>query len=128
MRKTKAIKELEGLESRIKQEYETLSVQFPGIDKNKQTIVNGLIQRAAFMRVSLEDLENDLNENGFTELFSQGDQEPYQRKRPSADLYNTMNANYQKIVRQLTDLLPKDLGLPKEAEDGFEEFVEGRES
>ena len=61
------------------------------------------------MRASLEDFEADLDQDGFVEMFRQGDrQKPYERKRPVADLYNTMNTSYQKIIKQLTDLLPEE--------------------
>ena len=96
------------LEKRIKAEEQRLTKVFADIDEKRKATTTGLIQRAAFMRVSLEDLENDLNENGFTEPFSQGNQEPYQRERPAAKVYNSMNAGYQKIIKQLTDLLPKE--------------------
>lgn len=113
-------------EKNIKREIDRLSKNYAGIDGKKRAITRGLIQRAAFMRVSLNELEDDLNEYGFTEQFSQGDQSPYERKRPTADLYNTLNANYQKIIKQLTDLLPKE--EPKaEKDDGFEGFVNSRE-
>lgn len=110
-------------EKKIKNEVDRLSKNYVGIDGKKRAIVRGLIQRAAFMRVSLTELEDDLNENGFTEMFSQGDQTPYPRKRPTADFYNTMNANYQKIIRQMTDLLPKDEEKPKTDDDGFNKFI-----
>lgn len=111
---------------RIGKEAARLSRNFAKLDGKKRNITKGLIERAAFMRVMLAEMEEDLDRNGFTEWFSQGDQEPYQRRRPVADLYNTMNSNYQKIVKQLTDLLPKD--EPKtEAGDGFDDFVNGRE-
>lgn len=72
------------------------------------------------MKASLEDFEEDISINGFTEPFQQGDkQEPYERKRPAADLYNTMNTSYQKIIKQLTDLLPED----KSEMDELMEFV-----
>lgn len=49
--------------------------------------VDGIIRWAAFMRVTLEDMEKDLDENGFTELFSQSEKlEPYERERPLARL------------------------------------------
>ena len=117
----------ETLEKKISNEVVRLSKNYAEIDGKTRSIIRGLIQRAAFMRVSLEELEDDLNENGFTDWFSQGDQEPYQRKRPSAELYNTLNANYQKIIKQLTDLLPKEPLESKDGGDGFDEFVGGRE-
>ena len=113
-------------EQKIAREIARLTKNFSKIDGKKRSIIRGLIDRAAFMRVSLDEMEEDLDENGFTELFSQGDQVPYERKRPTADLYNTMNANYQKIIKQLTDLAPKEEPR-QDAVDGFDEFVEGRE-
>lgn len=113
-------------QERIDIEIKRISALYQNIDKKKKSAVEGLIQRAAFMRVSLQDLESDLNINGFTEPFSQGGQEPYERKRPSADLYNTMNTSYQKITKQLTDLLP-DETVKQSKDDGFDKFVNDRD-
>lgn len=113
-------------EKLIKKEVKRLSAIYQNISEDKKKTIQGLIERAAFMRVSLDEMEKDLNENGFTEWFSQGDQEPYQRKRPVADLYNSMNTAYQKITKQLTDLLPKDDARAVEEDDGFDGFVRGR--
>ena len=121
------IEDKKQLEKKISNEVARLSRNYAKIDGKTRSIIQGLIQRAAFMRVSLSELEDDLNTYGFTEYFSQGDQEPYQRKRPAAELYNTMNANYQKIIKQLTDLLPKEIIESKDSGDGFDEFVESRE-
>lgn len=114
-------------DKRIKREENRLKKIYKNIEDNKKDTVIGLIQRVAYMRVTLEDFEKDLDENGFTELFQQGqNQTPYDRKRPVADLYNTMNTAYQKAIKQLTDLLPKT-EEKKETDDGFNEFVYGRE-
>lgn len=113
--------------TKIKNEEKRLSKIFAGIDAKKRAVIRGLIQRAAFMRVSLAEMEIDLNENGFTELFSQGEQEPYERRRPTADLYNSMNTGYQKIIKQMVDLLPKCEGHKDAENDGFDDFVNGRE-
>lgn len=111
---------------RIRKEENRLKKIYKNIKDEKKQTVQGLIQRAAFMRVTLEDFEDDLDQNGFVEMFRQGiNQDPYERKRPVADLYNTMNTSYQKIIKQLTDLLPKD--EPKPEDDGFDGFVGGRE-
>lgn len=113
--------ENKSISKRIAQEERRLARIFKDIDEKRKGTTKGLIQRAAFMRVSLEDLEEDLNRSGFTEWFSQGDQEPYQRERPAAKIYNTMNVSYQKIVKQLTDLLPKatpTATVKPETEDG----------
>lgn len=112
-------------EKRIKAEKNRLTRIFKDADEKKQKVIHGLIERAAFMRIQLEDLEEDINLNGFTEWFAQGvNQEPYQRKRPSADQYNVMSASYAKVVKQLTDLLPKEVAGA--VDDGFDGFVNGR--
>ena len=112
-------------EKRIKVEKNRLMRIFRDLDEKKQKVVHGLIERAAFMRVQLEDLEDDINLNGFCELFAQGaNQDPYLRKRPNADQYNIMSGAYAKIIKQLTDLLPKEAAAA--VDDGFDGFVNGR--
>ena len=110
----------------IENEIKRLIGIFKGLDIKKKNTTIGLIERAAFMRVQLKDLEKDINEKGFTELFSQGNQEPYTRQRPEANIYCSLNTSYQKIIKQLTDLLPKE-ELKKVESDGFDDFVSGRD-
>ncbi len=112
-------------EEAVKKEEKRLKRIFGKIEKNKKSTIEGLIQRAAFMRISLDEMEQDINENGFTEKFSQGNQEPYLRQRPISDIYSKMNASYQKIIKQLTDLLPKEEPR-KDDEDEFAVFVSSR--
>ena len=116
------------VEERIVQEHRKLMAIYKDMEASKKTIATGLIGRAAFMRVQLEDLELDLMENGWTEPFSQGNQDPYDRARPAAQIYNTTNANYQKIIKQLDGMLPKAQDAPskKDDDDGFDNFVNGR--
>lgn len=113
--------------SRVKSEKTRLEKLYADLPEQKKRLSAGLIERAAFMRVELEDLEAFLTENGWTELFSQGNQEPYDRARPQGQTYNTMNANYQKIIKQLDALLPKDEPRKSGEDDGFEDFVYGRD-
>lgn len=110
-------------EERIKAEERRL-IKVYGDLKNEKKLkaAQGLIQRAAYMRVTLEDCEKDIIENGLTEKFSQGEQEPYDRKRPVADLYNSLNTSYQKIIKQLTDLLPAE---ERAEADPFIAFISG---
>lgn len=105
-------------------EEKNLLRQFDSLSAKHKNVVGGLIKRAAFVRVLLEGLEEDIKTNGEFELFTQSDMvEPYQRKRPSVDIYNTMIKNYASIIKQLTDLLPPEEA--KQNDDGFEGFVEG---
>lgn len=116
-------------EQRIKTEKSRLNRIYKEVPKESKSIIEGLINRAAFMRITLEDMELDLDTNGFVELFSQSEKtDPYDRERPVARLYNTMNKNYQSIIKQMTDLVPKqELKQQKDEGDGFEEFCNSRD-
>lgn len=112
-------------EERITKENRRLNIIFRQIPKKEKSAIEGLIKRAAYMRVSLEDMELDLDENGFTEPFTQStNTPPYDRQRPIAQLYNTMNKNYQAIMKQLSDSVPKEPAT--ERGDGFDKFIRER--
>lgn len=112
-------------ESRIKAEKARLETLYNDLPESRHKVAAGLIDRAAFMRIELEDLEKDLQENGWAEMFSQGNQEPYPRARPQGQSYNTMNANYLKTIQKLDAMLPKEQG--GDDNDGFDAFVNGRD-
>jgi len=115
--KAKQIKKNEKVleeEKRLRKSFANLS------DKKILNVIDGLIIRASYMRVQLEIYESDLTENGYVELFTQSeDVEPYERERPTARLYNSLNKNYQTIIKQLVDLIPKNA---QKDDDGFEDF------
>jgi hypothetical protein len=114
-------------DDRVLKEEKRLRKSYKDIPRATMITVDGLIRRAAYMRITLEDYEKDLNENGYVEMFTQSEKtDPYERERPVARLYNSMNSNYQKIIKQLSDLLPKPTGKPIEKDDSFEEFVTNR--
>lgn len=111
-----------GRDRRVKAEIKRLTGLFEDIDENKKSCIDGLIKRASFMRVTLEDYEEDIRISGSTEKFTQSPlTPPYERERPVIRLYNTMNKNYQSIMKQLADALPEPLKSGREADD-FDDF------
>ena len=92
---------------RVKKEYNRLKKIYKNMPPNQFAVNQGLIMQAARLRISLDDLWADIEANGRTELFSQSaDAEPYQRERPAAKQFATLDKNYQTIMKQLTDLCP----------------------
>ena len=86
--------------SRLKKIYKDLP-------PNQFAVVQGLIVQAARLRVRLDQLWNDIQENGETEMFTQSvNTEPYERERPCARLFATTDKNYQAIIKQLNELTP----------------------
>jgi hypothetical protein len=114
---------------RVNKEIKRLKRIYKDLPKDCLMVVEGLIVEAADLRIRLEDIRKDLDEHGYDEMFSQSDnQDPYERERPQARRYIAMNKNYQSIMKQLGDYIPKPEPKKKEqAGDGFEEFVMNRD-
>lgn len=90
-------------------ELKRLNKIYQNIPKNQFAVVQGLIAEAARLRVRLNQVWEDLQTNGETELFSQSpNTEPYERERPASRIYTATNKSYQSIIKQLTDLCPPD--------------------
>ncbi len=111
-------------EEQIKQEIARLNGIFAEIDVRRKDIVEGLIEDAAFMRVTLTNLKNQVNEDGAIDEMCQGEYSIL-REHPAAKMYNTMIQRYAGVIKQLTDLFPKE--VPKELEDDFDKFIGERE-
>ncbi|MCU5095046.1 hypothetical protein [Bacillus wiedmannii] len=115
-------------EERVKKEINRLKRIYKDMPKDTLLVVEGLIVEAADLRVRLEDIRKDLDEKGYDEMFSQSEnQEPYERERPQARRYISMNKNYQSIMKQLGDYVPKIPPEPKNKDDGFGSFVHDRD-
>lgn len=110
---------------RIKKEASKLNRLFKKIDAEKKKAVDSLIKNAAFMTITLEDLQEEINENGVTEEYQNGANQFGKKKSSAVEVYNTMIKNHSAIIRQLTDLLPKEDPVP--VDDGFDSFVSERD-
>ncbi|KGF09699.1 hypothetical protein HMPREF1635_02110 [Clostridiales bacterium S5-A14a] len=111
-------------ETRIKRENKRLRNKYKELPEDFLEIVDGLLDEAAFMRVELQDMKEDMIANGRIEKFCQSaNAKPYDRERPVVRQYNQMVRNYQNIIKQLDEKLPKQSEIP-EKPDGFDEFID----
>jgi hypothetical protein len=119
MKEGEKMSKLEERDRLVKKEKNRLKRLFKGIPKNRLDTVEGLIIQASRLRVLLDEMWIDISENGDVEMFSQSEkQEPYERERPIAKLFNSRDLSYQRIMKQLTDLIPPE-------KDGGGEFDDG---
>ena len=109
-------------EERIKKEINRITRLLKQVPKEKLKVADGVIKRVSFMAITLEDLEDDINEFGTTEPFSQSEGITYTRERPAARMYNTTIKNYVTACKQLFDLLPE--GKPPAAQDELAAFLQ----
>ncbi|EGQ3372088.1 hypothetical protein GVT92_09185 [Staphylococcus pseudintermedius] len=102
--------EIKQHEGRVEKEKKRLDKIFKSIPEDKKRVAQGLIVQAARMRVLLDDAWLDIQEKGDYELFTQSENTPaYERERPIAKLFNSRDAAYQKIIMQLSKLLPDEI-------------------
>lgn len=115
-------------EKRINREIAKLRQIFTKMDRKTKSAVHSLIENAAFMTVTLEDLQDEISLKGVTEEYQNGKDQYGIKKSAAVEVYNTMIKNHLAVMKQLTDLLakcqePVDKGKD---DDGFDGFVKDR--
>ncbi len=93
-------------DKKIKQEINKFKKIYKDLEKEKFKTIEGLISDAAFLKITLCELKEDILENGLTELFEQGEQSFY-RERPEVKTYSTFLQRYTGVMKQLIDLMPQ---------------------
>src|SRR5699024_2726588 len=79
------------------------------IESHQMQRRSGLITQAARLRVLRDEMWADIRHGGGYELFSQYEKvEPDERERRVAKLYKSRDQSYQKVIKQLVELLPKE--------------------
>jgi hypothetical protein len=94
------------IEQRKKKELAKLKRLLSKVPKDKLHVAQNVATRIAFMQITLEDLENDILQNGYSEMFSQQKDIVYERERPAVRIYNATIKNYAAACKQLVDLIP----------------------
>lgn len=92
--------------TRIKREKTRLLEIFQGLDENKLQTCYALIDRAAYITVSLEDLEAELNETGWVETYQNGENQTGRKKAAAAEVHISLTKNLNAIIKQLLELVP----------------------
>lgn len=106
---------------RISGEIAKLNKIFTKMDPKIKKAAHSLIENAAFMFVTLEDLQGTINIEGPVSEYQNGENQWGTKKSPEVEIYNTMVKNHMAIIKQLTDLVPKT--APKQEDDGFDDFI-----
>lgn len=92
--------------TRVTREKARLMELFKDLEPNKLQTCLALIDRAAFITVSLQDLEDQLNEIGWTEYYQNGDKQSGWKKSAAADVHISLTKNLNTTIKQLLELVP----------------------
>lgn len=75
------------------------------IPKDRLPIAQNIYNELLFIQRTLDKLKEEVETQGTTTLFKQGQQE-FLRENPALKGYNTTLKNYSNLSKQLVDLLP----------------------
>lgn len=106
-------------DKRIQAEILKLRELFKEIAPNTFETVLSLVKNAAFMTITLEDLQEAINMDGTISEYKNGENQFGTKKSPEVEIYNTMIKNHMGIMRQLTDLMPPPEKIIPKPEDAF---------
>ena len=93
-------------EKEIKKETRRLKAVFKDLDPNKLKTVDALIARAAYITITLQELEEDLNQEGWIEEYQNGRNQSGLKKSAKAEVHISLTKNLNAIMKQLLDLVP----------------------
>lgn len=93
------------LYARQRKEQNRIKKIYKNLPKEQLELNKKLIERAAYMLVSLEDMEAKINADGLVVPMPQGSYQ-IERAHPLLQPYNAMVKNYNATIKQLSDLSP----------------------
>ena len=96
-------------DQRIRQEYERMKDLFSAMPGNELSFCDPLLQNAAFMKVTLEDLQQAINENGVTDQYQNGANQSGTKASADLQAYNSLAKVYNALMDKLSAKLPKEI-------------------
>ena len=85
-------------DKRIKNEIKRLNGIFKNLSEDKKKVAKSIIENVAFMTVTLEDLQQAINEKGVVEEYRNGANQFGIKESSEVKIYNTMIKNHTATV------------------------------
>ena len=110
--------------TKINRELKRLQKIYENIETSRKKTVEKLINDAAFMAVTLEEIRLVIQRDGVVETYQNGENQKGVKKSSAVEVYDKMVNTYSKVIKQLCDLLPeKGVWDEPEEEDPAEELL-----
>ena len=100
-------------EKRIKAEYARMKKLFALLPENELNFCDPLLQNAAFMKATLEDLQDAINQNGVTDIYQNGANQSGTKASADLQAYNSLAKVYNALMDKLSAKLPKEVRKSK---------------
>ena len=100
-------------EKRIQAEYARMKKLFAALPENELNFCDPLLQNAAFMKATLEDLQMAINANGVTDVYQNGANQSGTKASADLQAYNSLAKVYNALMDKLSAKLPKEVRKSK---------------
>jgi len=100
----------------IKDEYERLRSLFSSVDETKTKLVDNLLEQAAFMKIELGILQEQICKYGSVQISNKG----AQRQTEAAKYYTKLINSYGTVIKTLNSIMGKNV---IDDDDAFDDFL-----
>lgn len=100
-------------EPKIHEEIKRLWKIYQDLPERQRSLAETLVARAAWLHVSLDELESNIDRDGYTTEYQNGANQYGTKKNPDVETHISMSKIWTQVMGQLNDLLPKDKAEPK---------------
>lgn len=118
---TKTIYTPEERERLAELEYKRLGALFKSVEGSKRKLIDGQLQQAAFLAVTLVELQSIIRRDGVTEAYQNGAAQHGMKPSAAVQTYDKLQNTYTKIMAQLRKEMPES-----EASSELMDFIMGK--
>lgn len=97
-------------EQRVKTEFARLKKLTKGMDAGKQALALMNAEELAFMRVTLADLKQAINQAGCVEGYQNGANQFGKKTTADLNAYNALVKNYAYTLKRFEEMVPQSTG------------------
>ena len=112
-------------DKRIRRELNKFRKFIKDLELDEKNMAMNMVSELAFMKVTLEDLKKEVNDNGVVTEMPQGDYS-ITRENPALKSYNTMIQRYNSTLKQLDEFIKTILGNKGQDIDMLGQFLQKR--
>ena len=95
-------------EKRIQEETDRIAIFYSSMDSNRKALIIPLIQNAAFMKVTLDDLQAEIKKSGVVEVYQNGANQHGFKQSSALQSYNALIKNYAAVNKTLAQMMPHE--------------------
>lgn len=114
-------------ERRIQAELDRISATFEAVPEKERSIIDPLLQNYAFMKVTLEDLQEEINRDGIAETYQNGENQSGQKENSKLKSYNRLVKNFESVTKTVMKYLPEEERIRTDEQDPMEILLRSRE-